>query len=318
MTRSGAYKPEKSQVTPSQRLRFSEDVKLVFSFTTVNLVTAMTPIPGDVQEVITSALKECPGALRKMSATSADVNFCTRRILFQDISVHSIRRLVHLSSLLSSPFCTIPARARTFELRLAPLKDAGRGTGHDSITVGDAIADVLEHFHDVQVSLFLDLPWLVSRHMDWGYLRSHSNLRQFVLCGSYPWLQDVADTIPHMHALESLIVDATFKTDLYDHLLENDITFPENLKEISLSPSSLPLLGWMSSLEDGPRELHFVRIKIDGVSWHVAFFTGGLGKFLERYGSTVAHLYFWFEECPDEVYNGASFVNQLVDSSSSI
>ncbi|KAJ3527653.1 hypothetical protein NMY22_g9710 [Coprinellus aureogranulatus] len=119
-----------------------------------------------------------------------------------------------------------------------------------------------------------------------GQVENWTSLRVLVLTGEYtlPW--SVIGVLTLLHSLESLVIDATWK----------DIDYPPNgvnqelstrLRAVALSGPSLIFLRWMCSVHPdfGPAELHLCRLKFD-----------------TRYGSGIAHLSVWFEECPELVY----------------
>ena len=254
--------------------------------------------PLEIKDEIVGLLEGDLRSLGNVRLASKNLSCCSPTLLFRDVSVHSVHRLLHLQSLLSSSFCGGPTQVRTLTIHL----DLGN-TDFDGMTVHDAVLDVLEHFdRGATAILSLSLPWMISRGGGiWEYTQAHRGIRKFVLSGVYSWITDVAEALSHMEALESLTVNASWKLDQV--FAREGAGVPLGLKEIGLSESSLALLLWMCSLENGPTGLDVVRIQVDGVSSHHLSFAY-LRPFFRKFGSRIRRLSFWFEDCPDHIYEG--------------
>ncbi|TEB28555.1 hypothetical protein FA13DRAFT_1711839 [Coprinellus micaceus] len=258
---------------------------------------AQSSLPAEICEEIVDLLENFPDALQHISVASKVFVSRARPILFRHIRVLSFKRMVQMGQLLSSNHCTIPADPSSLEIRFeSPFP--GRSLGYDYNTVAFALLDAFYYFRSFQSSISMSLPWVFSRNLDWTYLHRYSGIRKFVLAGTYPWLADLTQCLCHMNALESLIVDASFKSDATPSIPPNPshrATISPRLTEIALSPQSLCLMDWICELKAGPKHLHTMRLKVDNIESHARFFRD-LVHFLEKNGGELAHLFVWFEE----------------------
>jgi hypothetical protein len=159
------------------------------------------------------------------------------------------------------------------------------------------------------MSATLNLPWMISRTLDWWYVGEHwGNIQTFVLAGTYSWPHELAHTLSHMTSLDRLVVHAAWNLDEWQWaFLPSDITLSPKLKELECSASSLRLLSWMASLDNGPKGLHLIHIKLDGLT--TPFTSHCVTPFFRRYGRSLKHVYLWLEEVDwlmqASVYQGA-------------
>ncbi|TEB36971.1 hypothetical protein FA13DRAFT_1787256 [Coprinellus micaceus] len=222
-------------------------------------------------------------ALQHMCAASKEFIPRARPIIFRDIRILSFKSLLQLALLLDSRLCTIPTTAKSIEIRFEhPFPGRRLPPGFTNEEVTSAFGTTFYHFQSVEVAISLNIPWTFGRNLDWYYIRPYTNLRKFVASGTFIWLSDFADFLHNVRTLECLLIDASFKCS---NALSPE-TFGRNaevyrvpltLKELALSPESLPL------------------VKVDGVHYHATYFDDII-PFLEMYGGKLRHLYAWFEE----------------------
>lgn len=252
-------------------------------------------IPLDVQGRIVTDLEDSPGALLAVSSASRYLNGRARPLLFRDLRLTSQPQLLQLAAIISSsPFVTIPTTVTTLYVDL-PSHKPSRG-GPDPAAVREALATVLDHFETVHRSTHLDLPWMVSRLLDWGYLgRISANIGRLVVRGTYSWPHELVRALSQMPALRSLVVDASWNSD------ENHWTFlPAHLhptapwNDVGCSAASSKFWTWMVSVEPPLEGVRHVRVKIDGFRSREA--AASFVRFFQRYGREVQVLYLWFEE----------------------
>lgn len=281
-----------------------------FPITPVVLSRPMaSDIPSDVHGEIVDALQGCPATLRALGATSRHLNRRSRPHLFQDVRILSVARLLRLAAVLSfTPFVTIPHSVATLDVDLP--KPHTLGDGSDTREVREALASVLDHFEVVWGSVRLDLPWVVSRMLDWWYLgRNCGRIRRFVLTGTHSWPHELVRTLSCMHSLDSLVVDAAWNSEgaQWD-FLPTDVALSMELRDVGCSASSLPLLTWMSRLVHWPKTLRTVRIQADGLHSHIA--PHRVRSFFDKYGPQTEQVYLWCEEadwlCHETLYRGTS------------
>jgi hypothetical protein len=264
-------------------------------------------IPFDILGEIVDTLGADPETLQELGFASRELNTLTRPILFWRVHIGSIPRLLQLSSLILTSFVTIPERVADFCIRIELLK---RTDAHFPMSdVREALAIVLHHFDFIGVSTTLNLPWSLSRMVDWEYIRqSPRTIQKLTLSGTHSSPSDLVMALSHMTSLNSLLVDASWNSSkvLWDSL-PNQAALPSTLKEICCSANSLDLLRWACSLpqQTRPRDLCIVRAKIDGRNSEFA--SHFLPLFLEKYGQNLKNLHLWFEEIPfgSSVYRGA-------------
>lgn len=256
-------------------------------------------IPPEVHRVIVGWLKDFPDILQRVNLTSSALNSLARSAQFRRIDLLSVDRLVQLASLLSSRYCTIAHDTDHLQLEFERPR-AGRRIRHDGFAIRHALEALFQHFRQVRISLSLDLPWAISRLLDWPDVGQYTSVGQLTLHGVYPNLLDIPDVLLCMPTLKVLTITASFAEDPAEHSFahilvpRNTIVCPK-LREITLSPASLPLMRWLCSLESGPEDLRLVRIRVDHVGTHAEHF-GGIDRFLQMYGRRLAHLCIWFDE----------------------
>ncbi|KAJ3505140.1 hypothetical protein NMY22_g17691 [Coprinellus aureogranulatus] len=265
--------------------------------------------PSELQDHIVNLLEDGQEGLCEASAASHRLNIVARRILFRTVEADSIDRLIRLYHLLENRQCTVPVTIDHLTIQ-CEHPQMGRHIPHDSPTFSDAFGVVLDYFQ-VQVSISLNLPWVLSRHRDLVDLQDHPQLRKLVLRGCYHRTNAITDLLAYLPNLEVLVVDASFKSTWGDGrvfegvfgLKSNDFLSPV-LKELVLSPEALALMPWMCLLGAGkrPTNLHLIRLKIDDIR-HTHAIYRDIENFFKIYGSTMVHVYLWFEETWDALYD---------------
>lgn len=262
------------------------------------LVGAPKRLPPELIQEIISTLEDCPDTLQQLSLTSMALNAPARLLEFHRIELRSVGRLVQLASLIQSPDRTIPKKIGHLSLEFKIPQFPTR-TAFPSRIIRNALADVFEYF-EVEHSLTLNLPWTISRLIDWSYIEQYATLRSLSLHGTYPHLLDIAIVISRLSALKVLTITASVAQDAPGQALLNDLlpqhsSVSSELREIVLSPASLQLMDWMRLLQHGLEQLHMVRIRVDHVGNHIHYFRC-IDLFLQRFGRTIAHLWIWFDE----------------------
>ncbi|KAJ3534564.1 hypothetical protein NMY22_g6874 [Coprinellus aureogranulatus] len=265
-------------------------------------------LPPEIHGEIIQGI-DTPQALRHMGLVSREFNAVSRRLAFQTIAIPTTNDMVALGTLLSSPHCTIPTRISTFIVFFERLLSTQVGL-HSSNALFNAVTNIFNHFH-VELAISFDFPWTISRFLTASWLNLHgwSNLRRFIVNGTYTHLPELTATLSHMPFLDCLVVGASYKNEPSDNdLLASSpwghTSLSTNLTELSLfSPDSLGLLRWMSSLSRRrrPRGLHVVRMKVDNRP-RTRYYFEHLSSFLQRYGSQIAHLYISFEQPRPQMY----------------
>lgn len=185
--------------------------------------------------------------------------------------------------------CSIPARVNNLVINLRIRDDDANEYG-----LSDDLDEILGHFAEVTETLSLDIPWLISRSAVPDTLLHRNTLRRFVLSGTYCWFEGLCDAISDMQSLESLVIIPTWTPGAWEIFRPTDSFAPVGLKEICLSPSSLVLMQWFTAPTVKLPNLHVLRLKIDdGLENQRAFLHSA--QFFERFGSTLRHLFVWFE-----------------------
>lgn len=258
-------------------------------------------IPLELLQKLVDMLKDDADTLRRLASTSKSLNTFGRRAEFRQVKILSVDSLVRLASLLSSHICTVPRGIDSLHLQIAPPQ-VGSRIPHRSVVVRNTLSVVFRHFR-VHSSLCLDLPWAISRHLDWSRVGQYRTIREFTLHGAYPSLLDILPVLASMFSLEVLTITASFARDTSNQSIFNIVAplgsvMSSELKEVTLSPASLQIMHWMSLLEHGPEKLHLVRIKVDDVGNHAQHFSS-FDVFMQMYGRRLARLCIWFEEIWD-------------------
>ncbi|KAJ3524497.1 hypothetical protein NMY22_g10970 [Coprinellus aureogranulatus] len=269
--------------------------------------------PPELQDRIVNLLEDGQEGLCEASTASRRLNTLARHILFRTVEAQSIDRIVRLYRLLENKQCTIPVIIDHLIIQCEHPQTAGNSP-HDALTFSDALGAVLDHFQ-VQVSITLNLPWVLSRHRDLVDLWDHTQLKNLILRGCYYRTSTITEALAYLPNLEVLVVDASFKStsedgQFYEEMRgrkANDFLSP-GLKELVLSPEALAMMHWMCLLGAGrrPKDLHVIRLKIDDIR-HTREIYKHLEQFFAMYGPTVVHVYLWFEETWDWPYRGDYF-----------
>jgi hypothetical protein len=202
--------------------------------------------PLEIQYHIVDMLKDCPEALRHISATAKVFLPRARQQIFRTIRIQSYKCIVNLASLFESRHCTIPTEADTLELDFE-FPRPGKKLGYDTDTIFSTVMHTFEHFTFSFRSVLLNMPWIYSNNLDWTNLHQCTSLTKFVIAGSHIWLDDITWLLHYTERLEVLIVDASFKSDRppstgldAGHRPDTLCSAPPTLKELALS--ALPCL----------------------------------------------------------------------------
>lgn len=258
-------------------------------------------LPAEIYEEIIKSLTHFLRALRQMGAACRMFKFMARPIAFQTVVVRSADHLVRLNPLLLSSRRTIPTDIHNLIIRFEHLHQLTR-LQHDGATVMVALANVIDYF-TVKESMLFNIPCVISRFLGWECLHDLHSIRVFHLHGTYTCVLDFIAVLSGMPLLETLVIDASFKNEISDALLTSPSwgsSLSSKLKELCLaSPESLPLLHWISSVDEGPEDLHLLCIKVDNINRHRRLF-GHIGSFLHKFGTHLSHLFVWFEGTWDE------------------
>lgn len=239
-----------------------------------------------------------PESLRQLNQASRELNGVARRRQFRAIDLLSVGRLIRLASLLSSQHCTIPRAIGHLRLECEAPRFNQR-VPYSSREVRNAFVAVFGHFN-ISISLSLNLPWVISRLINWDQIERHSDIRQLSLYGTYPSLIEIINVLSCMPALEILNLTASFAQEIPRDVLLTVATpsttcIPSKLKDVTLSSASLQLMPWMCSFEHGPEKLRLVRIRVDHIGEHADSFLD-VDMFMHKYGRELVGLYIWFEE----------------------
>ncbi|TEB18473.1 hypothetical protein FA13DRAFT_1719870 [Coprinellus micaceus] len=255
-------------------------------------------IPVELIEDIVDNAADSKASLRSISGASKLLAMRARPFLFRNIDILCFRHLSEFSSLLSSRHCTIPTTVDRLVLRFETPRP-GKKLAYDSESATLDLAEVLGHFEGVKDMVWLDLPMVVSRHLDWAYLHCYSNLKMLVLCGTFDWLPGLVTLLHHLRVLESLVIEAHFICDSSVENYQNRDCLSPRLKEIVLTPSTLRILRWMCGLRICPQDLHVLRISVDSRRSSLLFLNH-LNDFLKKY-QKISHLYVWFQDDDQDI-----------------
>ncbi|TEB21303.1 hypothetical protein FA13DRAFT_1800045 [Coprinellus micaceus] len=265
--------------------------------------------PPELDDAIVDMLAGDHEALRHISETAKKFVPRAQPILFRNIEILSFKQMFQLGQLLHSELCTIPTTAESLRIQFEfPVR--GRKQDYSSDDILFALADVYEHFRMFDVSISINFPWVVGRQVDWTYLQPYTSIRKFSVTGTYNWISEITQIVYFFPNLESLIVDASFKHDIdppQSVTVTTRIPAPNRdelpcrvastLRELALSPESLPMMRWFYGLQSlRPSSLHVLRLRADCISLHRPYFYDVI-PFLKEYGKGLVHLYAWFDSC---------------------